>query len=368
MTELSGNVKQFTTFANQIFPGGALFLLLSDSEFRKFMMQMSSRMLEEQQEEKKVAARLVGENKHEGESFWVFSESIQFAANGLPLEEGQSPFLWLRRLVNGTNILIEETLACKVSTPLDGGESILPLCQTIQQFMPENFMPAMATIAACLMGSNYLSILKVFGCCGVPMLTGAPGSCKSEAAKCGLALFGAHESHCFNNQNTPSYLFKIVNKTTIPVVIDDISAKAADTWEELFIDAYNGTSRGTRSYGVESFSTLPVVSCNWKLGAERPRAHSRAIHIDFNEHTDEPEANLLFEKMQQSRDRASASVGEVLKLGQQFLAQETKEHINTDISPAVSRILASFTTQARFTTTMSIFMYFFWEVGKVVWD
>ena len=129
------------------------------------------------------------------------------------------------------------------------------------------------------------------------MLTGALGSCKSEAAKCGLALFGAHESHCFNNQSTPSYLFKIVNKTTIPVVIDDISAKAADTWEELFIDAYNGTSRGTRFYGVESFSTLPIVSSDWKLGAEHPRAHSRAIHIGFNEHTDEPEANFLFEKM-----------------------------------------------------------------------
>ena len=69
-----------------------------------------------------------------------------------------------------------------------------------------------------------------------------PGSCKSEAAKCGLALFGAHESHCLNNQSTPSYLFKILSKTTIPVVIDDITARAADTWEELFIDAYNGTS------------------------------------------------------------------------------------------------------------------------------
>ena len=121
--------------------------------------------------------------------------------------------------MNGTNILIEETLAWKVSTPLDGVESICPLCQAIQQFMPENFMPAIATIAACLMGANYLSILKMFGCYGVPVLTGAPAFCKSEAAKCGLALFGVHESHCFNNQSTPLYLFKIVNKTSIPVVI-----------------------------------------------------------------------------------------------------------------------------------------------------
>jgi len=245
MTEL-GNVKQFTTFANQQFPGGSLFLLLSDTEFKRFMMQLSSKMLDEEHGRRKNAAGLVGENKLDEESYWVMSESVQLSADGSLLEEGESPFLWLRRLVNSSNILIEETLACKVCTPLDDGESIVPLCQSIRQFMPENFMPAMATIAACLMGANYLSILKVFGCCGVPMLTGAPGSCKSEAAKCGLALFGAHESHCFNNQSTPSYLLKILNKTTIPVVIDDITARAADTWEELFIDAYNGTSRGTQ--------------------------------------------------------------------------------------------------------------------------
>ena len=188
---------------------------------------------------------------------------------------------------------------------------MVKVCQSIQKFMPENFMPAMVTIAACLIGANYISVLKMLGCCGVPMLTGAPGSCKSsEAAKCGLALFGGHESHCFNNQSTPH----ILQQTTVPVVIDDITAKPADTWEELFIDAYNSTSRATRSYEVESFSTLPVVSSNWKLGAECPCAHSRAIHIGLNEHTDEPEANLLFAKMQRSRDTASVSVGDMLKL------------------------------------------------------
>ena len=100
-------------------------------------------------------------------------------------------------------------------------------------------MPAMATAAACLMGAKYLSILSTFGCCGVPMLTGAPGLCISEAA-----LFGAHDSHTCNNQTIASYLIKVISKTTIPVAIDD---KAADTWEVLFVDVYNGTGRGTRS-------------------------------------------------------------------------------------------------------------------------
>jgi len=46
-------------------------------------------------------------------------------------------------------------------------------------------------------------------------------------------------------------------------------------------------------------------------------------------------------QMQQRRDTASASIGEVLKLGQQFLSQDAKEHINNEISPAVSRIVAT---------------------------
>ena len=78
--------------------------------------------------------------------------------------------------------------------PLDGGESITQLCIAIQKFMPENFMAAMATCSACIMGANYIAIQSMFGCCGVPMLTGPPGLCKSEATKCALALYGAHDT------------------------------------------------------------------------------------------------------------------------------------------------------------------------------
>ena len=246
MTEVV-TTKQFITFINQAFPGGALFILLSDADLKRLLMQLSSDLLYEQGRVR-LAARVVGVNKYEGKSYWVFSEGMQLSECGREMQPGESPFMWLKRLVKGNNILIDETLACTISTPLDDGMNIVQLLQSILRFMPENFMPAMATIAACIMGANYVNILQAFGCCGVPMLTGVPGSCKSEAAKCGLSLFGAHNTHLFNNQSTPSYLFKVVSKTTIPVVVDDISEKAADTWEELFVDAYNGTGRGTRTY------------------------------------------------------------------------------------------------------------------------
>ena len=74
--------------------------------------------------------------------------------------------------------------------------------------MPENFTAAMASMSAIVMGASYTSILKMFGCCGVPIPTGPPGSCKSEASKCALSLYGAHESHSCNSQTTPSYLFQ----------------------------------------------------------------------------------------------------------------------------------------------------------------
>ena len=98
--------------------------------------------------------------------------------------------------------------------------------------MPENFTAAMATVSAIVMGANYISTLKMFGCCGIPILTGPPGSCNSEASKCGLSVFGAHELHTCNSQTTPSYLLKTASKTTIPICVDDVSEKAADAWKK----------------------------------------------------------------------------------------------------------------------------------------
>lgn len=363
MPEVSGTVKQFVIALNQQFPGGALFLLVSDHEFRKVMMDMTSRMMEDGQDKQLHAARLIGRNTVQDSVYWILSETVQISTNG-EIAQQTSPFLWLRRLVNGNNILLQESLACKVVTPLDEGESLTGLCLAVQSFMPENFMSAMATMAACIMGASYTSILSQFGCCGVPMLTGPPGSCKSEATKCALSLYGAHDTHSCNSQTTPSYLFSAASKTTIPICIDDVSEKSQDSWEELIIDAYNGTGRGTRMYGVEVFQTLPILSANWKIRSDRPRAHSRVIQIPFIHHDDEPEANLLYGDMSRCREVVSKSMGLLVKLAEEFEHELTKEFINQSICPSVSRLLGKFGAPARCTTTMSIFMFFFLEVSS----
>lgn len=195
MSEVSSTVKQFMISINQQFPGGTLFLLLSDHEFKKLLMDLSSAMLESSSDTcQKYVVRIVGRNQlGEEDPVWVFSEEIQISSNGSVVTGNDSPFLWLRHIINGSNVLVQESLQCMISTPLDAGESLNNLCLAVRRFMLENFTAAMATISAVVMGANCVSILKMFGCCGVPILTGPPGSCKSEASKCGLSVFGTHE-------------------------------------------------------------------------------------------------------------------------------------------------------------------------------
>ena len=167
MSEISSS-KQFMISLNQQFPGGSLFLLLTDQELKKLLMYLASTMLESDSTETcKHAVRIIGQNqlKEEGSSpFWVFSKDAQITHDGhLVTEPPASPFLWLQKLVNGNNILVQESLQCSISTPLDNGQSFIKLCLAMRSFMPENFTAAMATISAVLMGANYTTILVVVG-------------------------------------------------------------------------------------------------------------------------------------------------------------------------------------------------------------
>ena len=198
------------------------------------------------------AARKVGINiGPENEKVWVFSPNSMVSTGGRLLDADISPVMWLERPLNTTNILINSSLSCSIETPLDDGEAFRNLCYEIQCFMPENFLPTLASMSACVMAASYQQVIASCGFIGVPLLYGVPGSCKLEALKCGLALFGAQKSHLFNSQTTSSFLFQALTQTTIPIGIDDISEKAQETWEEMVIDLYNNTPCGTRSYHAD---------------------------------------------------------------------------------------------------------------------
>jgi len=227
--------------------------------------------------------------------------------------------------------------------------------------MPDNSVACLATMASCVMGAAYQQIINASGHVGVPFLFGEPGSCKTEAILCGLSLFGAHDTHLMNSQTTPSYLFGALKRTTIPIAVDDINEKTQDTWEELIIDAYNNTAQGTRSYSVENFSTLPVLSANWRFPSGKGRAFTRCISIPFVEHRDEPNAPQLYSNLIRARRNASASTGVVIRWCTNFSTEDAQTLLHGDLFRTTSAIYQN--AHARFKTTMTIFMYFLLKVG-----
>ena len=326
-------------------------------------MQITGELLQSDNCHKVSAARTIGVNSAGEESVWVFSPQVIIdQSNGTALSDEESPVLWLERPAAAglMNALISDSLSCSIATPLDEGEAMYDLCQAIQASMPENFIPAAAVMACCIMGATYQHVIAKCGSMGVPFLFGEPGTCKSEALKCGLALFGAQRTHLYNSQTTPSFLFDMLKRTTIPIGVDDIGEKAQDTWEELVIDTYNNTPRGTRSYSTEVFQSTPVLTANWRFNHNRQRAHTRCVTIPFFEHADEPEATRLYEALSKARNHVSKSVAMVIDICFNFATDEAQRKQASEIFPQVSQILRS--SHVRFKTTLSVFMYFFLEV------
>ena len=271
MDALSGNTKNLCPYINSVFPGGALFLFASDAEVKRFFMELTKEFLSDANHRDIYAARTIGINSN---STWVFSPDVTISEQGIQITTENSPVIWLERPnAKSSNILISESLACDIVTPLDHGEAFRNLLSAIQEFMPENFMPTVASMACSVMAASYRVVLKKCGCIGVPFLFGEPGSCKSEALKCCLAIFGAQKTHFFNSQTTTSFVFDVLNRTSLPIGLDDISERSQDTWEELVIDTYNNSSRGTRSYQSEKFLSMVMITSNWKFSCAKHTAY-----------------------------------------------------------------------------------------------
>ena len=356
MSELS-NLKQFSAHINLVFPGGALFLVCNDVEFKRLFMELTCAFLQGNHRIVNGVSVIGRNTTQDGDEVWMFSPSTQLDRDGNWVECNNSRFVWLP---SANGLEGEKRLHCTICMPLDDGEALKDLYAAVEAFMPDNAIAWLATMASCIMGAAYEQIITRCGHVGVPFLFGEPGSCKTEAILCGLALFGAHDTHLLNSQTTASYLFGALKRTTIPIAVDDINEKTQDIWEELIIDAYNNTARGTRSYSVESFSTIPILSANWRFPSGKGRAFTRCISIPFIEHKDEPNAPQLYSNLKECRIKASASAGVFIRLSTGFTTNDAQMLLRGDLFTNTSALYQN--AHARFKTMMTIFMYFFLKV------
>ena len=190
MSELS-NLKQFSAHINLVFPGGALFLVCNDAEFKRLFMDLTCTFLKGNHRNVHGVS-VIGRNKtSDGDVVWMFSPSTQLDEDGNWIQSNTSQFVWLPS-ANGVDS--DKRLHCNICTPLDDGEALKNLYAAVEAFMPDNSVACLATMASCVMGAAYQQIINASGHVGVPFLFGEPGSCKTEAILCGLSLFGAHDT------------------------------------------------------------------------------------------------------------------------------------------------------------------------------
>ena len=162
MSELS-NLIQFSAHINLVFPGGALFLVCNDVEFKRLFMELTCDFLQGNHRIVNGVSVIGRNTTKDGDKVWMFSPSTQLDRDGNWVECNTSRFVWLP---SANGLEGEKRLHCTICTPLDGGEALKD-----------------------------------------------------------RALFGAHDTHLLNSQTTASYLFGALKRTTIPIAVDDINEK-----------------------------------------------------------------------------------------------------------------------------------------------
>ena len=272
---------------------------------------------------------------------WIFSTQAHVDQDGVLIESRHSKFMLLDDC---------SPLSCTIQTPLHDGQALANLYRAIEKFMPDNAIACLATLASCAMGASYETIIANCGQMGVPFLFGDFGSCKSQATLCALSIFGAQNTHFFNNQTTPLFLFYAMKKTSIPLAIDDVNERTRDIWKEMIVDAYNN----------EQFLTVPIVSGNWIFANTKGRASTRRIVIPFVLHTDEPDATQLYGDLAQARITASSSAAQIIRIITSFSTAEEQQIYHQEIFHSISSIFQG--SHTRFKTTMNTCMWFFLKV------
>ena len=120
-------------------------------------------------------------------------------------------------------------------------------------------------------------------------------------------------------------------------------------------------SSGTRAYNSEKFCSIPILTANWRFSPEKKRVHTRCIVLPFFEHTDEENSMTLYEELSCSRVHVSQSIRRVVAICEGFISQRGQQMRRDFIHPHVSAIFSD--CEPRVKTTMTIFAYFFIEVG-----
>ncbi|XP_044171978.1 uncharacterized protein LOC114962245 [Acropora millepora] len=117
---------------------------------------------------------------------------------------------------------------------LDGGEVLREIVKIEQEFMGNNFVPAVLMIGGMGLALHYEELAMKYDGAPLIMAYGLPVSGKSLAVSIAMAIIGEHTSI---GECTQAGILKLSSSRTLPFWWDDVSD--INTLEALVVQAYN---------------------------------------------------------------------------------------------------------------------------------
>lgn len=204
---------------------------------------------------KKYAVTKVGKQP---DDTWVLSSNVHLSSAGELIAMEDSGYIWIGHVFSGQGVACNYD-QCTIELPLTT-DPLCALMKNLRNHYGHNFIPCVMTIASAILALHYQSIQRKLKSCPVPLVFGDSGTGKTTALLCGLALYGAQDTH-FYSRVTKEKVLQICTLSSIPVGVDDPQSRSEIS--RLIIDLYNGARSGTIAHGERKPSSTCIISANF---------------------------------------------------------------------------------------------------------
>ena len=243
---------KFMLQINHSFQEGGLTCSFNDFQLAEYIQQKRRKA------GKLATTRAVKQVGLQEDGTWVLGSNLYISPSGELLDPCESQYLWVSHLYEGPGIALQSD-ACKVELPLST-DPLRHLVEHLRITMHHNFFPALLVLGSCAMALHYPTILKKFLFCPVPLAFGEPGTGKTTALRCGLAITAVYPSRFYSKASLEKYT-ELCSNSNLPLGIDDPKSKT--TVNDLTIALFNGAKAATIKRGESKPTCMAVISANF---------------------------------------------------------------------------------------------------------
>lgn len=246
--------SDFMRMINESFPTGGLTCSFQDHQLSEFI-QIKRRTVTHMPEKRVVS--VVGP---QDDDLWVLGPDVHIDSQGQSINPEESSYIWISDMYSGPGVAPKSS-ACTIQLPLTTGSLVL-LMDLLRETMKHNFLPAVLTIGATCIALHYKTVMEKFEFCPVPLVFGSPGTGKTTAAKCGLAMIGVLPQR-FWSHGTKEMYSQLCSDGFLPLLIDD--PRSQNAISGLVMSLYNGAHEGTISRGGNKPSCMAIITANFTV-------------------------------------------------------------------------------------------------------